>query len=641
MKNHILLNDKKIGENNMVLHDNETAVDFLYYESIATTIKKMIDKTSKPITVGIHGDWGAGKSSILAMLEEAYSTDNSQILCLKFNGWLFQGFEDAKIVLLEAVIAELTNARSTSKKIKNLSKSLFKRINWIKASKISGQALFTYLAGMPSPDIVTQMSQSIKSIFENPSDQFTKENLEQIFTPFKDVINDTDKTNIPYEMHAFRREFEELLDEINITQLVVLIDDLDRCLPKTTIETLEALRLFLFVPKTAFIIAADEAMIEYAVKEHFPNLPNTIGATSYARNYLEKLIQIPFRIPALGSTETLTYVTLLLAMRSLDEQSEGFEKLKELSREAIQKPWIGNSLTLDVINSSIANTDEQQKAREALMLAQQISPMISEGTNGNPRQIKRFINSLMLRKQIAIARGFGSEINLNVLAKIMLAESFHTEFYKNLNYWVSNTTQGKAKEIHDLEYLELEPKKEFLKQEINSDWIIQWSELNPKLSDVDLRPYLFVTRDRKTKFGVIFQSDSIQELADKLMGSGMAVAGLKERVLQLSSQDVEKVYQYIEQALSNAGNLLDQPDGAEGMTLLIKSHKFLQNKYCLFLETLPVENIGTWVVIPIATFSEPPVQKQYQILLKKWQEQNENHMLSTFAGQILKSKKDK
>src|SRR6202043_172476 len=106
-----------------------------------------------------------------------------------------------------------------------------------------------------------------------------------------------------------------LLKEAGIKQLIVLIDDLDRCLPDTAIETLEAVRLFLFTDRPPFGGAADEAMIEYAVRKHFPELPDTTGPRDYARNYLEKLIQVPFRIPALGETETRIYVTLLLIDR--------------------------------------------------------------------------------------------------------------------------------------------------------------------------------------------------------------------------------------------------------------------------------------------------------------------------------------
>jgi predicted KAP-like P-loop ATPase len=622
----------------MVLHDNETSVDFLYYESIASTIKELLDNAAdKPMTIGIHGDWGAGKSSILAMMEEAYSQDD-KVLCLKFNGWLFQGFEDAKLVLLEKVISEVTAARSTTGKVKEKAKSLFKRINWMKAAKTTGQIAFTYLSGIPSPELLTQISQSAKNIMEHPTEELSLETLKKLAEPFKGIINEEiENSNIPHEMHAFRREFEELLEEANINQLVVLIDDLDRCLPKTTIETLEALRLFLFVPKTAFIIAADEAMIEYAVKEHFPNLPNTVGATSYARNYLEKLIQIPFRIPALGATETLTYVTLLLAMRLLDEKSQGFSALKELSKEAIQKPWIGNTLTVEAINNAITDPTEQQQAREALMLAKQISPMISDGTNGNPRQIKRFINSLMLRKQIAQARGFGQEITLNVLSKIMLAESFNTEFYRQLNIWVANSSNGNVKELTELEKLGNDGiEKGLIDPNIRSEWIIQWSDLNPKLSDIDLRPYLFVTRDRKTRFGVTFQSDDMHELVDKLLGSEMVVAGEKETIKALTTPEAEKLYQHLENAVTNNGNFKDRPDGIIGINLLIKIHKGLQTKYCTLLETFSTENLGTWIVQPIDIFTEPVAKQQYKRLLTKWKDQEENKMLSAFAEQTFK-----
>ena len=92
----------------------------------------------------------------------------------------------------------------------------------------------------------------------------------------------------------------------------MIADDLDRCLPKTAISTLEAIRLFLFVERTAFVVGADELMIEYAVRKHFPDLPPSSGPVSYARNYLEKLIQVPFRIPALGLAKTRVYITCCL-----------------------------------------------------------------------------------------------------------------------------------------------------------------------------------------------------------------------------------------------------------------------------------------------------------------------------------------
>jgi len=54
----------------MIVADNETAVDLLYYEAIARTVVRLVnEKSDEPLSVGIHGDWGAGKSSVLMMVE--------------------------------------------------------------------------------------------------------------------------------------------------------------------------------------------------------------------------------------------------------------------------------------------------------------------------------------------------------------------------------------------------------------------------------------------------------------------------------------------------------------------------------------------------------------------------------------------
>ena len=72
------------------LSDVETKVDLLNNEAIARTIVRLIrEKSEHPISVGVHGDWGAGKSSVLEMIEDGLSKDKS-FLCLKFNGWQFQ-----------------------------------------------------------------------------------------------------------------------------------------------------------------------------------------------------------------------------------------------------------------------------------------------------------------------------------------------------------------------------------------------------------------------------------------------------------------------------------------------------------------------------------------------------------------------
>ena len=95
----------------MILSDNETKVDLLNNEAIAKTIVSLITESKEqPISIGIHGDWGAGKSSILEMVvNEAESVSlesKKKYSCIRFNGWKHQGFEDSKVALLSSIVSE-------------------------------------------------------------------------------------------------------------------------------------------------------------------------------------------------------------------------------------------------------------------------------------------------------------------------------------------------------------------------------------------------------------------------------------------------------------------------------------------------------------------------------------------------------
>lgn len=109
----------------MILTDNETKIDLLNNEAIALTVTKLLrEKPEKPVTLGVHGDWGAGKSSVLEMIGASLDADN-KVVCIKFNGWQFQGFEDAKIALIEGIVTELVAARPELRKLADAATGIF------------------------------------------------------------------------------------------------------------------------------------------------------------------------------------------------------------------------------------------------------------------------------------------------------------------------------------------------------------------------------------------------------------------------------------------------------------------------------------------------------------------------------------
>src|SRR5438034_7681787 len=84
--------------------DNETDIDLLQFKYLASSVTRIV-KTPHllPTTIGVFGDWGSGKSSLLKMVQKELATDPI-LLCLSFNGWLFEGFEDAKTALMGTIL---------------------------------------------------------------------------------------------------------------------------------------------------------------------------------------------------------------------------------------------------------------------------------------------------------------------------------------------------------------------------------------------------------------------------------------------------------------------------------------------------------------------------------------------------------
>lgn len=643
----------------MFLNDQETATDLLHYEAIAKTVVQLIrDKPKSPITIGVHGDWGAGKSSVLKMTQAAFEGDD-RTLCIWFNGWAFEGFEDAKTVVIETIIEELRRARPKSTKVMDAAKKLLKRVDWLKAAKKAGGLAFTVATGIPTFSQVGDLIGAAKNFFGKKAEELTAEELEGFADKTSDLIKPAEADTIPAHIHAFRKEFIELLDAAEIDQLIVIVDDLDRCLPETSIATLEAIRLFLFVERTAFVIGADEAMIEYSVREHFPDLPPSAGPVSYARNYLEKLIQVPFRIPALGPAETRTYITLLLVEAEFGADHEGFKKLLATAREDMARPWLSKGLSPKSITDAMGDP-APPIASQALLLSNQLTDMLTDGTRGNPRQIKRFLNSMMLRKAVGEARGFGGEIAVPVLAKLMLAERFKPDFFEEIAREAGGAGDGKSAKLKLFEtairkpeapkvdgphqagaLLRAKPGKPEVPAEIEDwmkiDWARTWAVINPSLGDTDLRPYVFVTRDKRTSLGGASASTHLSYLTEELVAGGMRLKAVMGEVKKLQAPAAEELFDAVRLRALEADTFIKEPPGVRGLVDLIKAHPALEHRLLEFVKDIPVAKGGAWMPATMGTaFSNSEIKLEYADVLKGWAEQADNIALQTAAKTITK-----
>ena len=315
----------------MILSDNETKLDLLNNQAIARTIISIIKDSNESVSIGVHGDWGAGKSSILLMVENLLnpeSHDEEQdvleefdvedwniedpedavdddpddpatgVITIRFNSWQYQGFEDAKIALMSAIVKALQKeaksyykkhpVKGAFKKLKETCKRIWNNIDKLSLAKNTAKIGVSVATGTAPVALLNIGVQQVKKIL---SDE--EERNDFISKAGSLLKSHSVETSSYKEMAEFRANYKELFKAAHIERLVVLIDDLDRCLPKVAIETLEAVRMFLSMENTAFIIAADDAMIRYSVKEYFPRVLEKEGDDSAKTiiNFLKNILR--------------------------------------------------------------------------------------------------------------------------------------------------------------------------------------------------------------------------------------------------------------------------------------------------------------------------------------------------------------
>ena len=298
-------------------NDVETTQDLLNFKVVADTAAQMIkDGNGQPVSIGVSGSWGVGKSSLVQMIGESLKSldGGKNYIFINFNAWLYQGYDDARMALLQKVADKIMEESEARKTCVDKAKEFIKRINWLRTAKFMAPVATGIITGGAVAGPVGSFIGAVSGLLGQsgmPSQEDLseiKESYNQVAPDLLKLLNEKEEKSVPKEIEALRALFQELLKKLELT-LIVLVDDLDRCLPNTAISTLEAMRLLLLVPQTAFIIAADEQMIRNAVRSHFGNIDLS---DELVTSYFDKLIQIPLRVPRLGANEVQGYLILLL-----------------------------------------------------------------------------------------------------------------------------------------------------------------------------------------------------------------------------------------------------------------------------------------------------------------------------------------
>tara|TARA_Y100001933_G_scaffold255561_1_gene298802 strand:+ start:5137 stop:6981 length:1845 start_codon:yes stop_codon:yes gene_type:complete len=514
--------------------DNETERDFLNFSGVADTVAEIIRQADgRPTSIGISGSWGAGKSSMIKLVRSAVAKGDTatpkKFVFVEFNAWLYQGYDDARAALLEEIATKLNDEADARKTGTEKAKELLRRVNWLRAAKLSAGSALALSLGLPPIGMIGDVVGLGKSLASG----IDVEDIEKGGKVATDVAKETQgllkpkpELSPPKEIHAIRECFKEALQEMGIT-LVVLIDDLDRCLPPTTISTLEAIRLFLFLENTAFVIAADDAMIKHAVRQHFGGVDEDLVI-----NYFDKLIQIPIRVPPLGTQEVRAYMMLLFVENSGMDASVR-EDFREKVCQQLAQSWRGKRVDKAFMQTIRSGLPPDLIHR--FDTADRLAPLMTQASQiaGNPRLVKRFLNALSIRMAISHAQGVG--VDEAALAKMLLFERCgNPKAYDVLTASVNQDANGKPHFLKKWEEAAVAGDKVELDPPWDDPFTREWLTIPPQLAAMDLRGVLYVSREHAPLVTPEdrLSSEGAELLAATLEHPDMA-SSLKERLVSL------------------------------------------------------------------------------------------------------------
>lgn len=384
--------------------DEPAEKDLLAFRAVAETVADAIfDDDLDPIAIGLSGAWGSGKTSVLELVVDEITTRSKgfvgKVLVVPTQPWRYDPAIGPKESLIAEVLGALNGEFDESDPVGKAGleafKKLVRKVNWTKAVKMAARTAITM-------------------------------QLPQIDDVFNLVNDDPDSLDGEKGMAEFREQFQTLLGDPalqHISRVVVLVDDLDRCLPDTVVETLEAIRLFLSAKGMSFVIAADEDRVADAIQQKLKTPVDDADDESPAKLYLHKIVQTTIPVPALSRFDTEAYLFLLLGKAGLDDDTYA-----QLVVQCDQLRISGGGL--DAIEVA-----EGSPLADHLVTAARLTPILYEKFHGNPRRIKRFLNDLNVRQSIAWRRGF--KLEPAAVAKLMVLERILTDDFKQVLDWLA------------------------------------------------------------------------------------------------------------------------------------------------------------------------------------------------------------
>lgn len=319
-------------------------LDFnLYRDAIVNIVRGSFPK----FTIGIFGDWGTGKTTLLNSIDKVLQTDKDLII-VRFESWRYEREEQfALIPLLKTIAFALPDEKEFSDLKQKLKRGA---INFAKKT----------------PDIISSIiskyiSDDIGKLSEEAFDSLKKE-----FNSKIELLAEIDKDTLYFDgFEGIKKEIQKLFLHNPNFKIVVFIDDLDRCSPFKTLEVLESIKVFLGMEGFIYILGLSHDIVSKLIDIEYEK------SGVKGDQYIKKMIQIPITLPRWNTKDIVKLVKDLIEKGIVhDNYTDLVDKNVELIAIAIENNprEIKRFLNNFIVAYEVFSNTKDFKAEELLVL---------------------------------------------------------------------------------------------------------------------------------------------------------------------------------------------------------------------------------------------------------------------------------
>jgi hypothetical protein len=290
-----------------VLIDDPAERPGLGFSWYAEAFAEIIRHSKAQFAIGIFGDWGSGKTTLMRAIEHELSA-HDDVVTVWFNAWRYEREPHLMVPLLDTLRESLVcraESAATSPNDAGLANRAAAAIGRVGKALLAGLTLSGGVAGV---GIQLDAGKVIDGLAGDPP--APKESLSFYHAGF----------------NMLRDAISEFADQ-GARRVVVFVDDLDRCLPENALEVLESMKLFFDIEGFVFVAGLDQSVVDRAVAFKYRRTGDPAAAPIEGTAYIKKIFQLPFGLPRIGTEQLQDYLLTLVDGADVPaEQRTDFEQ---------------------------------------------------------------------------------------------------------------------------------------------------------------------------------------------------------------------------------------------------------------------------------------------------------------------------